>query len=73
VLFASPRAQDAFSAEEVAFPPSYRGFDAARPVRCNTRASGVECCTVPVLACKQPRRLVGLGDKISASGLAVYM
>jgi ADP-dependent phosphofructokinase/glucokinase len=53
-------------------------LDPHNPVVCDNdssdaKQSGIFCCVTPVLVCNKPKRLVGLGDHISASGLAVYM
>jgi len=36
------------------------------------KATEIECCVVPVMVCKVPQKTAGLGDNISATGLAYH-
>ena len=48
-------------------------FSPSDPVQCRRTAADIACCVAPTLVCRQPRRTVGLGDHISASGLTAYL
>jgi ADP-dependent phosphofructokinase/glucokinase len=56
-------------------------FNPDKPITCIDYTShpasqgsrGMHCCVAPVLVCRHPKRTVGLGDHISASGLTAYL